>query len=66
MSADPYFPFIPDKRRLDLFEPLSRAEHEGLVNALAVNWREGWAPNREDVEDHLALRGGATVLDELA
>ena len=37
-----------------------------LVNGLAVNWRENWVPNREDVEDRLALRGGATSLDELA
>ena len=59
-------PLTPDKWRPDLFEPLGRAEREGLVNGLAVNWREDWVPNREDVEDRLTLRGGATSLDELA
>ena len=29
MSADPYFPFTPDKWRPDLFEPLGWAEREG-------------------------------------
>ena len=57
-------PFTPDKWRPDLFEPLGRAEREGLVNNLAVNWCEDWVPNREDVEDRLALRGGATSLNE--
>ena len=65
-SSEGPVPLTPDKWRPDLFEPLGRAEREGLVNGLAVNWRENWVPNREDVEDRLALRGGATSLDELA
>ncbi|WP_128773015.1 hypothetical protein [Actinomyces oricola] len=63
MSTDPCFPFTPDKWWPDLFEPLSRAEHEGHIDSLAVSWHEGRVPNRADVEDHLAVaRGELTVL----
>ena len=63
MSTDPYFPFRPDVWWPDLFEPLSRAEREELINGLAINWHEGWVPNRADVEDHLAVdRGELTAL----
>ena len=37
MSTDPYFPFRPDVWWPDLFEPLSRAEREELINGLAIN-----------------------------
>ena len=60
---DPYFPFRPDLWWPDLFEPLSPAEREELIEGLAVNWHEGWVPNRADVEDHLAVdRGELTAL----
>jgi hypothetical protein blinB_20147 len=63
--SDPYFPFRPDLWWPDLFEPLSPAEREELIEGLAVNWHEGWVPNRADVEDYLALTAGTTTLDEL-
>ena len=60
---DPYFPFRPDLWWPDLFEPLSPAEREELIEGLAVNWHEGWVPNRADVADHLAVdRGELTAL----
>ena len=63
MSTDPHFPFRPDVWWPDLFEPLSRAEREELINGLAISWHEGWVPNRADVEDHLAVgRGELTAL----
>ena len=55
---DPYFPFRPDLWWPDLFEPLSPAEREELIEGLAVNWHEGWVPNRADTADVIDVQLG--------
>lgn len=32
-----------------VFEGLDDQQRRNVVEALAANWHEGWAPNREDV-----------------
>ena len=44
-------PFDVETRWPELFAQLTAADREAVVNALASSWHEGWAPNREDVEN---------------
>lgn len=34
----------------ELFSPLTQAQRDAVVRALAGGWHEGWNPNREDVQ----------------
>lgn len=43
--------FDVEERWPELFEQLSSEHRRAVVQSLASAWHEGWAPNREDVEN---------------
>ena len=42
-------PFEIEARWPDLFEGLTPAQRDSVVQPLASSWHEGWVPNRDDV-----------------
>lgn len=56
--------FEIEQRWPELFEPLTEKERRAVVNAFAVNWHEGWFPNRSDVENLTRYVSGAITKDE--
>lgn len=51
--------FNIQERWPELFDPLTAAQARSVVNTLASQWHEGWAPNRDDVADLAAYVAGA-------
>lgn len=41
-----------------LFAGLSEDQRRGVVQSWAIQWHEGWEPNREDVGDLIAVELG--------
>lgn len=49
----------------ELFEGLSDASRNGIRQAVAANWHEGWTPDRAAVADLVARAQGEMTRDEL-
>lgn len=59
--------FDIESRWPDVFEGLDDQQRRNVVQALAANWYEGWAPNREDVARLTAkVRGDITREEYIA
>lgn len=52
-------PFDVEIRWPELFAALGEDDRRAVVNALASGWHEGWAPDREDVENLTDYARGA-------
>lgn len=51
--------FNIEARWPELFAPLEEETRRAVVNSFASSWHEGWAPNREDVENLTDYARGA-------
>ncbi|WP_424937777.1 MULTISPECIES: hypothetical protein [Bacteria] len=56
--------FDVDERWPELFAQLTATQHVAVLQTLASSWHEGWAPNREDVENLTDHIRGAIDRDE--
>jgi len=48
----------------DLFEGLDPEFTETLTNIWAMQWHEGWTPDREDLADFIAVHNGVMTREE--
>jgi hypothetical protein len=56
--------FNIEERWPELFERLDANKRRAVVQSLASAWHEGWAPNREDVQNLTERARGAIDHDE--
>lgn len=53
-----------EERWSDLFEGLDEEQRSRIVEGWALNWHEGWEPNREDVALSVAVERGEMTTEE--
>ena len=58
-------PFDIEQRWPDIFEPLSGQQRRNVVQTLAMQWHEGWEPNRADTALFADYVRGAISREEL-
>lgn len=56
--------FDVNERWPELFAQLTDSQRAAVLQTLASSWHEGWAPNREDVENLTDHVRGAIDRDE--
>jgi hypothetical protein len=50
----------------DLFTDLTPGEQHMICQSWAIQWHEGWEPNREDVADSIQVHQGSMTREEFS